>query len=133
VATDRQALPDPDQAAERHLRLWIFLDPDQRVARSRWIDRSKRLTISPNKRAYNIRDKGWNRMNPETIKCRCGNVIGEVIRVSGLELLHSGGGVFREVHGNCVQCGYGIHWTFADKKLQAIIKSIRIVSTETDN
>ena len=65
---------------------------------------------------------------PSPIKCKCGSVIGEVIVISGQELFHSGGGVFRDVRGWCAQCGNQFYWSVTDKQLQAIIKGAQVES-----
>ena len=58
----------------------------------------------------------------EPLICRCGHVIGQIVTVSGAELLDINGMICREVHGNCPKCSRGVHWTVPDLLLERILR-----------
>ena len=60
------------------------------------------------------------------IECACGNPIGKEVIIHGIVLFHAGGGIWRELHGNCVQCGEKFHWSLRDKQLQQVIMRKKI-------
>lgn len=61
----------------------------------------------------------------DVIKCpRCENVIGRLVKVGELTLLQMGGGLCREWHGVCVQCGFGLHWSTSEQVLSSLVKKV---------
>ena len=60
---------------------------------------------------------------PVPIVCACDNQIGEEVYIQGIVLIHAGGGLWRELHGNCVQCGQAFHWSVKGKQIQRMIVS----------
>jgi len=59
------------------------------------------------------------------VKCpRCGNVIGYLVDVDRLTLLQMGGGLCREWHGVCVQCGFGLHWSTSEQIISSLVEKV---------
>lgn len=60
------------------------------------------------------------------VKCpKCGNVIGLVMNIDGVDLLQMGGGFCHGWHGVCAVCGEGIHWSMSNKILNDLIDRVR--------
>jgi uncharacterized Zn finger protein len=60
--------------------------------------------------------------------CTCGTQICEEVYIEGIVLIHAGGGLWRELRGNCAQCGAVFHWSIRDKQLQRVIISRKKLS-----
>ena len=55
-------------------------------------------------------------------ECRCGNVIGDLYYVDGVKVgLIRGGMIDTEAHGNCIQCGRGVHITIPMKEIRKLL------------
>lgn len=62
---------------------------------------------------------------PDEVKCpHCENVIGYLVKVETATLLQMGGGLCREWHGVCCQCGYGLHWSMSEQVLSFLVKHL---------
>lgn len=62
---------------------------------------------------------------PENVKCpHCGNEIGTIVCVDDVQLLQMGGGLCREWHGVCCQCGYGLHWSISEQMLSSLVRRL---------
>jgi len=61
----------------------------------------------------------------DVMKCpRCENIIGYLVDVDRLTLLQMGGGLCREWHGVCCQCGYGLHWSISEQMLSSLVRRL---------
>ena len=68
---------------------------------------------------------GERRPMPENVKCpHCGNEIGTIVCVDDVQLLQMGGGLCREWHGVCCQCGYGLHWSISEQMLSSLVRRL---------
>lgn len=47
--------------------------------------------------------------DPNTIVCKCGAELGQIIQADGVQLIKIGAVVVEELHGRCIQCGAGVH------------------------
>ncbi len=65
------------------------------------------------------------------IKCpNCGSVLGHSVIIKDTEWLQMGGGIAREWHGVCAQCGKEVHWSVSDRLLESLIR--RVVGSEAE-
>jgi len=52
----------------------------------------------------------------------CKGHIGYLVQKDGIDYLLIGGGVAREWHGVCAQCGKELHWSTKDRELEKKLK-----------
>lgn len=59
------------------------------------------------------------------VKCpKCGNVIGLVMNIDGVDLLQMGGGFCQYWHGVCAVCGNGLHWSMSEQALVNLVEKM---------
>lgn len=65
--------------------------------------------------------------NHELLNCsRCGIKIGRFLMVEGEEMIQIGGLVVSEIHGNCAQCGHEFHYSLNARRLEQLIRRVKI-------
>jgi hypothetical protein len=58
---------------------------------------------------------------PVPVMCECGNQIYEEVYFQGIVLVHAGGGLLRDLRGNCAQCGKKFWWSIKDQQISRAI------------
>jgi hypothetical protein len=54
----------------------------------------------------------------EVVCPRCSERIGYLVEIGGVNYLLIGGGIAREWHGVCANCGKEVHWSTKDQQLE---------------
>ena len=70
---------------------------------------------------------------PVIITChKCGEPIGEIMGIGGVELLKIGNLIVRAAHGACINCQQAFHYTMSDTLLSRIMtRAMRMEIRET--
>lgn len=59
----------------------------------------------------------------EPVNCQnCQNQLGEIVNVKGIDMLHAGGGLWRDMRGYCAQCGKPFYWATSDRQFSDVIR-----------
>ncbi len=66
---------------------------------------------------------GVKHESAQEVVCQtCTGHIGYLVQKDGVDYLLIGGGIAREWHGVCAQCGSQVHWSTKDRELEKRIK-----------
>ena len=63
----------------------------------------------------------------ELVTCKkCGNIIGRIVKLDGVELLEAGGMVITVSHGVCGKCFGEFHWAVNERRLEKLLKMVGV-------
>lgn len=59
-----------------------------------------------------------------TIYCQCGEPLGMIKIIAGLEVLYIGNVMVRSISANCTKCGHEFYYDLNGKRLERLIKRL---------
>ncbi len=59
-----------------------------------------------------------------TVQCQCGEPLGMIKLIEGLEVLYIGNVMVRSISANCSKCGHEFYYDLNGKKLERLIKKM---------
>lgn len=68
--------------------------------------------------------KGEYAINDCAQRCQCGNLLGMIKLIDGLEVLYIGNVIVRSISGNCAKCGREYYYSLNGKLLERLIKRL---------
>lgn len=74
---------------------------------------------------FSLQPPGNTELSSNLTCSRCGAEIGRLVVVGDDELLQVGNLLVVELHGNCVQCGEGFHYSLSERRLERLINHIK--------
>lgn len=57
-------------------------------------------------------------------RCKCGEVLGTIKVIDGLEVLYIGNVMVRSISANCTKCGHEFYYDLNGKRLERLIKRL---------
>lgn len=58
------------------------------------------------------------------VQCQCGEPLGMIKLIDGLEVLYIGSVMVRSISANCSKCGHEFYYDLNGKKLERLIKKM---------